>query len=163
MQGGSGSSKLMRVRFIFLWIAVDLVTRCQRSVRGERLQDAQNSHDLDAFVACFDSDYRSEQPVHPDRAFTGSEQVRRNWAAVFDGVPDFRAELVRSGQGEDASWQEWYWHGTRVDGTRLEVRGVTIFSVRDDRILWGRLFMDEVDRTGEGIDQAVREITTSAE
>ena len=55
-------------------------------------------------------------------------------------MPDFRAELVRSAQGEDASWQEWYWHGTRVDGTRLEMRGVTIFGVQDDRILWGRLF-----------------------
>jgi hypothetical protein len=66
-------------------------------------------------------------------------------------------------QGEDVIWLEWYWHGTRVDGTRLEVRGVTIFGVQDDRILWGRLFMDEVDRSGEGIDQAVREITTSAE
>ena len=54
-------------------------------------------------------------------------------------------------------------HGTRVDGTRLEMRGVTIFGVQDDRILWGRLFMDEVDRSGEGIDQAVRDITTSAE
>jgi hypothetical protein len=41
--------------------------------------------------------------------------------------------------------------------------GVTIFGIQDDRILWGRLFMDEVDRSGEGIDQAVREITTSAE
>lgn len=101
--------------------------------------------------------------MHPDRVFTGSEQVRRNWAAVFDGVPDFHAELVRSAQGEDGTWLEWYWHGTRVDGTRLEVRGVTIFGVQDDRILWGRLFMDEVDRSGEGIDQAVREITTSAE
>jgi hypothetical protein len=49
--------------------------------------------------------------------------VRRNWAAVFDGVPDFRADLVRSAQGEDATWQEWYWHGTRLDGTQLEMRG----------------------------------------
>jgi hypothetical protein len=40
---------------------------------------------------------------------------------------------------------------------------VTIFGIQDDSILWGRLFMDEVDRSGEGIDQAVREITTSAE
>jgi hypothetical protein len=79
-------------------------------------------------------------------------------------VPDFRAELVRSAQGEDATWQEWYWQGTRVDGTRLEMRGgVTIFGVQDDRIVWGRLFMDEVDRSGKGIDQAVREIATSAE
>ena len=75
----------------------------------------------------------------------------------------FRAELVRSAQGQDAGWQEWYWHGTRVDGTRLEMRGVTIFGIQDDRIVWARLYMEEVDRTGEGIDQAVREITTSTE
>jgi hypothetical protein len=37
----------------------------------ERSRDAQNRHDLDAFLECFDSGYRSEQPVHPDRAFTG--------------------------------------------------------------------------------------------
>jgi hypothetical protein len=56
-----------------------------------RLRDAQNAHDLDAFVACFDPAYRSEQPVHPDRAFVGSGQVRMNWAEVFAGVPDFIA------------------------------------------------------------------------
>ena len=50
--------------------------------------------DLDAFLACFQDDYESEQPAHPDRAFRGREQVRRNWSAVFDGVPDFRAELL---------------------------------------------------------------------
>jgi SnoaL-like domain len=44
----------------------------------ERLRDAQNAHDLDAFVACFDPQYRSEQPVHPGRAFVGSEQARKN-------------------------------------------------------------------------------------
>ena len=62
----------------------------------ERLQAAQNRHDLDAFVACFDPGYQSEQPVHPDRVFAGSEQVRTNWAEVFAGVPDFRADLLRS-------------------------------------------------------------------
>jgi hypothetical protein len=80
----------------------------------ERLRDAQNRHDLDSFVDCFDPAYRSEQPVHPDRAFTGREQVRRNWAAVFDGVPDFQAELLGSAQAGDAHWAEWYWHGTRA-------------------------------------------------
>lgn len=68
----------------------------------ERLRDALNRHDLDGFVGCFDSGYRSEQPVHPDRAFTGREQVRRDWTAVFDGVPDFRAELLRSAQAGHA-------------------------------------------------------------
>ena len=129
----------------------------------ERLRDAQNRHDLDAFVDCFDPAYRSEQPVHPDRAFTGREQVRRNWAAVFDGVPDFQAELLGSAQAGDARWAEWYWHGTRVDGTRLEMRGVTIFGIQHDRIVWGRLYLEDVDRSGGNIDQAVRRMTTTAE
>jgi len=137
-----------------------------RAVTGdalERLRDAQNRHDLDAFVDCFDSSYRSEQPVHPDRAFTGREQVRRNWAAVFDGVPDFRAELLRSAEAGDIQWAEWHWHGTRTDGTQLEMRGVTIFGIDHDRILWGRLYLEDVDRSGGTIDQAVRRMTTAAE
>jgi hypothetical protein len=101
----------------------------------ERLRDAQNGHDLDAFVACFDRQYRSEQPVHPDRAFVGREQVRSNWAEVFAGVPDFQAELLRSADDGDTGWAEWHWQGARTDGTRLDMRGVTIFGVREDRIV----------------------------
>ena len=129
----------------------------------KRLRDAQNRHDLDSFVDCFDPGYRSDQPVHPDRAFTGREQVRRNWAAVFDGVPDFQAELLGSAQAGDAHWAEWYWHGTRVDGTRLEMRGVTIFGIQHDRIVWGRLYLEDVDRSGGNIDQAVRRMTTTVQ
>jgi hypothetical protein len=88
-----------------------------------RLRDAQNRHDLDAFVACFDPQYRSEQPLHPDRAFVGRQQVRTNWAEVFAGVPDFQAELLRSAEQNDTGWAECHWHGTRTDGTRLEMRG----------------------------------------
>jgi ketosteroid isomerase-like protein len=123
-----------------------------------RLRDAQNHHDLDAFLACFDPAYRSEQPVHPDRAFVGPEQVRRNWAEVFAGVPDFQAELLRSADEADTGWAEWHWQGTRTDGTRLEMGGVTIFGVREDRIVWGRLYLEDVEG-GQGIDQAVQHMT----
>jgi hypothetical protein len=128
----------------------------------ERLRDAQNAHDLDAFVACFDPGYRSEQPAHPGRAFVGSEQVRRNWAEVFAGVPDFRAELLRSAQAGDTGWAEWHWHGTRADGTRLAMRGVTIFGIHDDRIAWGRLYLEDVEG-GQGIDQAVQDMARGRE
>ena len=121
----------------------------------ERLRDAQNRHDLDAFVACFDSEYDSQQPLHPDRAFVGSQQVRQNWAQIFAGVPDFRAELLRSAEGGDTGWAEWHWQGTRADGTHLDMRGVTIFGIRDDRIVWGRLYLEDVEG-GQGIDQAVQ-------
>ena len=110
----------------------------------ERLRDAQNAHDLDAFVACFDERYRSEQPVHPDRAFAGSAQVRKNWAEIFAAVPNFQATLLQSAQADGTGWAEWHWHGTRLDGTPLDMRGVTIFGIRDDRIVWGRLYLEDV-------------------
>ena len=125
----------------------------------ERLHDALNRHDLAAFVACFAPDYRSEQPVHPDRAFTGSEQVRTNWATFFSAVPDLRAELLRSTEQGEEVWAEWHWHGTRRDGTRLDMRGVTVFGVRDDRIVWGRLYMEETETAGIDIDATMRSLT----
>jgi hypothetical protein len=129
----------------------------------DRLLVAQNQHELDDFVACFASDYRSEQPVHPNRAFVGREQVRRNWSAVFEGVPDFRAELLRAARADGACWAEWYWHGTRADGTPLAMRGVTIFGVQDDRITWGRLYLEDVDDTGGGNDQIVEHMAAGSE
>ena len=53
----------------------------------ESIRRATNDHDLDALVACFAPDYQSEFPVHPDRAFHGLEQLRRNWMLIFGAVP----------------------------------------------------------------------------
>src|SRR5215207_10128758 len=82
-------------------------------------------HDLAAFVACFDADYDSEQPAHPDRRFRSREQVERYWSAMFAGLPDFRADLLRSAVAGDTVWAEWRWQGTRADGTTLDARGRT--------------------------------------
>lgn len=125
----------------------------------ERLHIAQNHHDIDAFVNCFAPDYVSEQPVHSNRAFHGREQVRKNWSAFFDTMPDFHSDLLRAATVSDTLWAEWRWSGTRSDGSRLEMRGVTIFGIQDDLIAWGRLYMEQVEQTGEGIDQVVRSLT----
>ena len=122
-----------------------------------RLHAALNAHDLAAFVACFAPDYVSEQPVHPDRQFRGRDQVERNWAAMFAGLPDFHAELVHSAYVGDVVWAEWRWTGRRADGTRLDARGVTLFGVRDGRLAWGRLYMEDV-HAGAGIDAAVQSL-----
>ena len=53
----------------------------------ERLIEAQNSHDADTFVSYFTDDYRSEQPAHPGRTFSGRAQVLENWSSVFADVP----------------------------------------------------------------------------
>lgn len=120
----------------------------------ERLHAAMNRHDLGAFVACFDPDYDSEQPAHPDRRFRGAAQVERNWAAMFAGVADFRAEVIRSAVAGEDVWVEWRWTGTRADGSRLDARGVCIFRVSGGRISSGRLYMEDVE-AGTGIDAAV--------
>ena len=119
-----------------------------------RLHAAMNRHDLDAFVACFDPEYESEQPAHPDRRFRGSAQVQRNWSAMFTGVPDFRAETIRSAEAGEEAWVEWHWTGTRADGSRLDARGVCVFGVRSGRIAWGRLYMEDLE-AGAGIEAAV--------
>jgi ketosteroid isomerase-like protein len=123
---------------------------------AERLHAAMNAHDIDAFVACFDEDYSSEQPAHPDRAFRGREQVRRNWSAIFEGVPDFRSLLVRSVATGETEWSEWRWRGTQSDGTALDMAGVIVCGVRDGRMTWARLYVEPVEQSGAGIAAAVR-------
>jgi ketosteroid isomerase-like protein len=122
----------------------------------DRLTAAQNAHDLEAMLACFRQDYRSEQPLFPARNFHGIDQVRANWSALLEGVPDFHAEIVRSAVDGDTVFVEIHWTGTKADGTPLDERGVLILGIRDDRIAWGRLYADEVERTGADIDAVVR-------
>ena len=54
----------------------------------DRLTAAQNEHDLEGMLACFQEDYRSEQPLFPSRAFQGIDQVRANWSALLDWYRD---------------------------------------------------------------------------
>jgi ketosteroid isomerase-like protein len=129
------------------------------SIVVERLNAALNAHDIEAFLACFQEDYKSEQPAHPDREFRGREQVRRNWSAVFDGVPDFRSELLGSVADGDTVWSEWHWQGMQSGGTPLDMVGVFVCGVREELISWARLYMEPVEQAGAGIASAVRRMT----
>src|SRR4051812_38475971 len=121
----------------------------------EGLLAALNAHELDAFVACFDERYESEQPAHPARAFSGREQVRKNWGALFEQIADLHAELLGSAVEGEAVWAEMRWTGTKADGAPLDERGVTILGIPDGLIAWGRLYMEEVEAGGAGIDETV--------
>jgi len=127
-----------------------------------RLHLAMNRHDLEEFLDCFDPLYRSEQPAHPTRGFGGREQVEKNWSALFEGVPDFRAELLATAGEGDTSWSEWRWTGTRADGSNLDMRGVTLFTIENGRVVAGRLYMEEVEDAGGNIDETVRRLTGRA-
>ncbi len=80
--------------------SIDIKTRL------ERLQQAMNHQDVEAFLLCFQETYASEQPAHPGREFCGHEMVRKNWETIFSGVPDFHAELIRYTPVDDIVWTE---------------------------------------------------------
>jgi len=122
----------------------------------DRLTAAQNEHDLEAMLACFHEDYRSEQPLFPSRTFEGIDQVRANWSALLEAIPDFHAEILRSAVDGDTVFIEIHWTGTKADGSPLDERGVIIAGIRGDRIAWGRLYADEVEHEGADIDATVR-------
>lgn len=115
-------------------------------VLTERLRKAFNAHDLEGLVALVDPDYESEQPAHPERGFRGREQIRKNWASIFSRVPDFRADVLRGAVDGDTVWTEWRWHGMRADGSKFDLRGVTLFRVWNGRIVSGRLYMEPVSQ-----------------
>ncbi|HET7272752.1 MAG TPA: nuclear transport factor 2 family protein [Rubrobacter sp.] len=120
----------------------------------ERLRDALNAHDPDAMLECFDPDYRSEQPAHPNRGFGGKDQVHKNWSGMFESFPDFEAEVLRNSSDGDVVWSEWHW-----SATGMQMAGVTVMGIRDDRISWARLYMEPVEEAGQNIDEAMRTIT----
>jgi ketosteroid isomerase-like protein len=129
----------------------------------DRLLAATDAHDLEALVDCFADDYTLTDPAHPARSFTGSDQVRRNWAAIFAGVPDVtttvraRAAVPTPGEPDGTTvWLEMAMTGTRRDGAAHELVGVMVFGVRDGRIVTGRFFLESVDHAPLDADAAVR-------
>jgi ketosteroid isomerase-like protein len=87
----------------------------------DRITEAQNRHDAELFASYFMDDYRSVQPVHPTRAFSGRAQVLANWSAVFAGVPDVHAQMQATCTDGDDEWGEFDWRGHHPDGSGTSV------------------------------------------
>jgi ketosteroid isomerase-like protein len=124
----------------------------------ERLTEAQNAHDAERMASFFAESYVSAQPTHPGRAFNGRAQVLTNWSSVFDGVPDFRGEVVATAVDGEVEWAELDWRGRHTDGSPFAMRGVIIATVRDGLIAEARLYMEPVDEGGEDIEAAVEQL-----
>jgi ketosteroid isomerase-like protein len=122
----------------------------------DRLLAATNAHDLEALVACFAPDYSNETPLHPSRGFRGRDQVRRNWEQIFGFVPDLQAEVTRRAVDGDTAWTEWVMTGTRRDGSAHRMAGVILFGVADGVAGWARFYLEPVDESTSGVDDAVR-------
>ena len=82
-----------------------------------------------------------------------------NWSTLFDGIPDFTAELLASSVDGDTEWSEWDWRGTYRDGSRFSMRGVIIATVRDGLVAAARLYMGPTECGGSDIDTTVQEFS----
>lgn len=110
----------------------------------ERMIEAANLHDLEAMVAFFAPDYRSEQPFHPERNFVGQAGVRKNWSFFFTTIPDIQIEILGEVAEGDTVWAELHFHGTQTDGKKYMVRGLTLQGIQADQIIWTRLYIEPV-------------------
>lgn len=122
----------------------DTQTPASAQVVFERMIQAANRHDLEAMVACFAPDFRSEQPFHPERNFTGPEGVRNNWSIFFATMPDFHVEVLDEAREGDTVWAELHYRGTQADGTNQSTRGVTLLGIQANQIAWARLYIETV-------------------
>ena len=130
----------------------------------DRLVQAINGHDVDGMVSCFAEDYANETPVHPQRSFTGSDQVRRNWTQIFAGVPDIEAAVLRRIESDDQVWTEWEMSGIRLeDGERFLMRGVVIFGIRGPMILSARFYLEPAEVISGDVDAHTRRVVTGKE
>ena len=111
----------------------------------ERLRDAINSHDAARVANCFTENYQCHIPMHPSRGFTGRARVQENYESLFARIPDLRATVLRSCQGESGLWSEWEMTGTSNQGTPGVFAGVVIIlSVVDGNIERARFYLDAV-------------------
>jgi ketosteroid isomerase-like protein len=119
----------------------------------ERMRAALDAHDLDTFLGFFREDYVGERPRHPGAPVSSRQDVRRNWEEVISDVPDLRVEVPAAVEDGNTIWSEWRAYGTARSGAMLELRGVIIFGVQDDRVAWSRMYLEPVEQEGLTLDE----------
>ena len=121
-----------------------------------RFVEAANRHDVDGIYACVHPNFDSIQPCFPSRNFTGAEQVRKNWQAIFDSEPGFRLTVLRSARSGNTVWVEL--HGA---GEAAQVAGIFILGVEDEKIRWARVYSGPVEQVGDEGEASARQMQPS--
>lgn len=99
------------------------------------VMDGFNRHDLDAIMSCFTDDCVFESPRGREpwgTRFVGKDEVRRGFAARFEGIPDVRYDEGDHFACGRRAVSEWTIRGTTVDGEKVDVRGCDLWTFADD-------------------------------
>ncbi len=99
--------------------------------------EAFNRHDVDGILS-----FMTDEPVFEASAgpgikgevARGRDAVRRAFQDVFDTFSDARWSDPKHFIAGDRAVSEWVFSGTRIDGTRVEVQGCDIFTLRGGKI-----------------------------
>jgi ketosteroid isomerase-like protein len=97
-----------------------------------------DTHDLDRIMGHFADDAVFEGPRGTERwgtRFTGREAVTTAFRARFEGIPDVRYRDDAHFAAGDRGASEWTLTGTAVDGTRHDIRGCDLWTIRDGLIV----------------------------
>lgn len=103
----------------------------------EAFGDGWNQHDVD-YLMTFMADECVFETSNGKEAcgtrYVGREQVREGFARVFKTFPDVQFRNSRHFVAGDRGVSEWVFAATTVDGRKIEVQGVDVFTFRDGKI-----------------------------
>jgi steroid delta-isomerase-like uncharacterized protein len=103
----------------------------------EKFADAWNRHDVDTLMSCMTEDCVFLASAGPDVCGTrhaGRDAVRAGFLEVWTTFPDAHWAAARHFVVGERGVSEWTFTGTRADGTRVEVHGCDLFTLRDGLI-----------------------------
>lgn len=104
----------------------------------EAIASAFDRHDLEGIMAHFADDAVFEGPRGTEvwgTRFVGADAVRAAFAQRFAGIPDVRYQDDEHFVDGDRGASEWTLSGTASDGTRIEVRGCDLWTLRDGKVV----------------------------
>ena len=103
----------------------------------ERFNAVWNGHDIDGILAQMTDDVVFEASFGKDpwgTRITGKASVRQFLAEMFERIPDIRWDETRRFARPECVVVEWLTTGSPKGGTRYEVEGCDILSLRDGKI-----------------------------
>ena len=103
----------------------------------DRFNTAWNGHDIDGILAMMTDDVVFEASFGKEawgHRVTGKKDVREFLQEMFDRIPDIRWDEIRHFAHPDQVTVEWLTSGTPRGGTRYEVQGCDIRTIRDGKI-----------------------------
>ncbi len=105
--------------------------------------EAWNRHDIDALMSFMTDDCVFQTAAGPDACGTshsGTEAVRKAFAAAWQAIPDAQWENGQHFVQGDFGTSQWTFTGTAPDGSRIETDGVDVFTFRDGKICLKNVF-----------------------